>query len=296
MPAELPDGGASRVIVSDIDGTLLERDRPTAGLETLRLLLAVHRSSTRIVYATGRSFTSTWSFVESGVLPVPDAILSFVGTELWLPPWQKMDPGFAAHIATGWDREDVFDAAGLIRDATLQPVRFQTPYKVSFFVTRPSTALDLRAELDALGVRARVIYSGGRFLDVIPVRAGKRDATRYALRRWALDDPLVLACGDSLNDHDMISWQDSLGVIVGNAEESLRRLGQDPGVYLATLPHAAGVIEGAEAFGFWPGGEGAGAPEPERVPVWTAPRRRWSRAALVAAGDRDGRDTTDTLM
>jgi sucrose-6F-phosphate phosphohydrolase len=252
MPAELPDGGASRIIVSDIDGTLLDRDRPTAGLETLRLLLAVHRSSTRLVYATGRSFTSTWSLVESGVLPVPDAVVSFVGTELWLPPWERMDPRFASHIASGWNREEVFDVAGLIRDAALQPVRFQTPCKVSFFVTRPSTAGELRRELRTLGVHARVIHSGGRFLDVIPERAGKRGATRYLLERWALDDPLVLACGDSLNDHDVISWEASLGVIVGNAEQGLRRLARDPGVYLATLPHAAGVLEGAEAFGFWP--------------------------------------------
>lgn len=295
MPAEPLAGASPRVIVSDIDGTLVDRGRPTAGLETLRLLLEVHRGSTRIVYATGRSFESTWSLVDSGILPEPDAVASFVGTEVWLPPWKRMDAGFAAHISPRWSREDVYDVAGLFRRLELQPVRYQTPYKVSYYVTHPPTAARFRRELSDLGVDARVVYSGGRFLDVIPPRAGKRGAAGYVLGRWDLERPLVLACGDSLNDRDLIGCDGYHGVVVGNGEEGLRALHGEPRVHLAVLPHAAGVLEGAEAFGFWPSHDGS-VERPEPRPRRARPRARVSLPAIAHLLGSTRGNTTDSCQ
>lgn len=75
-----------RVLVTDIDGTLLDEGVPTPGLATLRLLIENQQDAVRVVYATGRSFFSTWKLVLADVLPVPDSIASSVGTEVWLPP------------------------------------------------------------------------------------------------------------------------------------------------------------------------------------------------------------------
>lgn len=269
----MPDNRGEHVLVSDVDGTLVGDGGPTAGLDTLRMTLEAHRLAIRLVYATGRSFGSVWSLVVDDVLPEPDAIVSSVGTEIWLPPWKEREPGFAGRIAAGWDREAVLDVAGLFSDLTLQPGRFQGGVKVSFFLDDERTVHAFGGELRALGIRARLVYSGGRFLDALPERAGKRNAIEHLLGLWGLERPRVMACGDSLNDLDMIGCPRFLGVIVGNAEDGLGAEICHPPVYESRLPHAAGVLEGAEVFGFWPRGRDV---ERSRIP---ARRAEWACGA-----------------
>jgi sucrose-phosphate synthase len=237
-----------RVLASDIDGTLLEGGRPTAGLGTLRLLIDACRRDVRLVYATGRSFGSTWGLVSTGALPVPDAIAPCVGTEVWMPPWGGPDRGFAESLARGWDREAVVRVAGDL-GIEPQPARFQTPLKASFYLSCGRTLETFRRALDLAGVGGRVVHSGGRFLDVLPRGAGKLCAIRRILDVWGARRATVLTAGDSMNDVDMIADPSFMGVVVGNAE---MRGVLDGTVYESSLPYAAGVLEGAEAWRFWP--------------------------------------------
>lgn len=240
---------ARRVLVSDLDGTLLADGAPSVGLPELRRHVDDHRYETLLVYATGRSFDSTWQLVEAGELPVPDAIAAAVGVEVWYDPWLEPDPTYSVKIRDRWDRVAVLEAAADLPQLTLQPDRFQHPLKVSFYTTRARTADTLRARL---GDAARVIYSGGRYLDVVPHAAGKASATRHVCDTFGIDEPIVLAAGDSGNDRDMLEEPGFLGVAVGNAQPELGNIKRSSRFFAATRHHAAGVLEGARALGFFP--------------------------------------------
>jgi sucrose-6F-phosphate phosphohydrolase len=254
------------MLVSDIDGTLLEDGKPSAGLATLRILLAHHRD-VRLVYATGRSYASTRALVRSGVLPAPEAIAAFVGTEVWLFPWERPEPSFARNLVGGWNKEAVLEAAADFPELRFQPEAYQTPFKVSFFLDDPEVVSRLAGAISSRGVRARIIYSSDRDLDILPRRAGKRRAVEYLRRLWGvsqervltcgdsgndLSQERVLTCGDSGNDLDMLTDPAFQSVAVGNSEDEIQNLPTVGSLYTAHLPHAAGVLEGAEVYGFWP--------------------------------------------
>jgi sucrose-6F-phosphate phosphohydrolase len=252
----LPGASGQRILVSDIDGTLLRDGHPTAGLRSLRILLEAHRGDVRLVLATGRSFSSTWDLVSADVLPRPDAVASFVGTEVWMPPWREPLEGYSRHILRGWDRELVDRVVRGFETVRPQPDEFQSLLKASYFLEDASLLADLERALGAAGARAHVIHSGGIFLDVLPERAGKRGAIEYILAHWGVPASKVMACGDSMNDLDMLRDPQFLGVIVGNGEDELRQVAScessGDSLHESELPFAAGVLEGAEVFRFWP--------------------------------------------
>ncbi len=246
-----------RVLVSDIDGTLLDDGQPTSGLNILRGSLAILRGRVRVIYATGRSIDSMIDFVEKGILPAPEAMATLVGAQVWFPPWQTPDRGYQQLISVGWDRDRVREAAEEIPSGLeIQPEDFQTPFKLSYFVESPDTVDQVKRVLADRSLDVRVVYSGGRFLDLMPPRSGKLAAVDYILAVWGIPRAQAIACGDSGNDLDMLQAEDLLGVAVGNAEVELSRVAPDEEtIYHADQPHAEGVLEGAKALEFWPARE-----------------------------------------
>lgn len=242
---------SSRLLVSDIDGTLLDSGRPTAGLETLKTLVEVKRPRVRLVYATGRTFGSMRSLLDRGVLPRPDAVVSSVGTELWLKPFEAADPGYYGHVAEGFNRERVMAAAVSFPRIRPQPDEYQSPVKASFYLEDPEILEGFEELLERAKAGARVVYSCNRYLDVLPRKAGKRNAVEYLRRLVGIRRSRVMVAGDSGNDLDMLSDPDFRAVAVGNAEAELDSFGSGSADHRSVLPHAAGVLEGAEVFGFW---------------------------------------------
>lgn len=254
MRAELPEQVGQddlRLLVSDIDGTLLDEGASTAGLTSLRLLLDAYGAAIRLVYATGRSYGSTRRLVDEGILPQPAAVAAFVGTELWLPPWKAPDPTYERTVIAGWDRERVGRVMAGFDDLEPQPDEFQTPLKASYYLRDPERIEEVAEALRRAGLRFRLVYSGGELFDVLPAEAGKRRAIEHLQRRWGVKHTRVLAAGDSGNDLDMLSDPRYLAVAVGNAEAELQKLNGDTRVYVADLPHAAGVLEGVERYDFF---------------------------------------------
>lgn len=244
--------GAQRLLVCDIDGTLLNRGRSTPGLQALRLRIKQERGRIRLVYATGRSFASTWSLVAQNTLPAPDAIAAQVGSELWLPPFHQPHRPYEHEISEGWDWRGVTEAAGRHPGLVRQGSEFQTPWKASYLVAGdPAQVLPrLQAELAASGVKVKLLYSGRQYLDLLPARAGKRGAVAHLSSLWGRH-ATILACGDSGNDLDLLADPRVHGVVVGNASDGQLTQTTGPGVYRARLPFAAGVLEGARHYRFF---------------------------------------------
>jgi sucrose-6F-phosphate phosphohydrolase len=246
---------SKRILVCDIDGTLLDGDRATVGLAALSLFLRRNRDDIRLVYATGRTFEATWRPIEKGVLPEPDAIASLVGTEIWFPDWRRVDKRYILHISQKWDHEQVRETLSRWKHIKPQSAEVQSPWKLSYYLRE--NPREVIARLDAAlrqrGVEAKIVYSGGKYLDIIPARSGKAGAVKFISEVWAGHRDPVLACGDSGNDLDMLTSAKNLGVAVGNAEASLAdKVEEFNNLYRSNHPYAAGVLEGGFAHRFWP--------------------------------------------
>jgi sucrose-phosphate synthase len=103
--------------------------------------------------------------------------------------------------------------------------------------------------LRQLDLHAKLIYSHGKYLDLLPVRASKGLAVRYLSMKWGLPPERILVAGDSGNDEDMLSGN-TLGVIVGNHSPELNRLKGKSGVYFAEQKYAWGILEGMRHYDF----------------------------------------------
>jgi len=240
-----------RMLALDIDGTVLDDSQPTIGLGTLHFLVGQHRDRIRLVFATGRSLSSTLKLVEQGLLFSPDAIAAFVGTELWLPPWEKPDPIFERIIRREWDREGVVKTLKAFESIKPQPEEMQSQWKVSSYLEDASLVPVVDAALSARGIEATVLYSCGLYLDVIPKNAGKRAGVDYLRQSWGIAPKRVLVGGNSGNDIDMLEDPRLPAVVVGNREDELQQLSEAKQVYQAEAPFAAGVLEGAAVHEFW---------------------------------------------
>ncbi len=241
-----------RLLVSDIDGTLLKDSKPTVGLNKLAREIEKRRGEVALVYATGRSFESTFYLIQMGILPYPDAIAPMVGTELWLPPFENRDPDYKSDVCLSWDRDRVTRIAKRFCSLELQPDKYQSPFKVSYYVRPHYKLFDIRRSLRESGLIVQTIYSCGRYLDIIPVNAGKRNAIQFLSRLWGVPSKCILTCGDSGNDLDMLTNPNTLNVAVRNAEKEVLDMAHMGYFYSSFLPFAAGLLEGAKAHRFWP--------------------------------------------
>ncbi len=230
---------AARLLVSDLDGTLL--GNPLA-LARFSRWVGSRRGSIRLVYATGRHRDSAESAIAGDRLPQPDAVISAVGTEIHDGEGRPF-----GDWSDGLDRshgDRVRAALRPLRWLEAQPNENQTDLKASYDV-RGMTSADastIRRALTAAGVRATLVYSGGIHLDVIPILTGKGHAARFLADAWRIPYGAVLTFGDSGNDLDLLS-AGFRGTIVANAlPELLSRAPDD--VYRSARPFADGVLDG----------------------------------------------------
>jgi sucrose-6F-phosphate phosphohydrolase len=185
--------------------------------------------------------------VQQTGLPQPDAIIGGVGTEIHLTEtganldaWQRTFRDFSAAVVRA--------ALESLPFLEPQPDALQSPYKVSYYAHNLAVPEleQIRSRLHRERIRAELVYSSGRDLDVIPAVANKGTAARFLARHWGMDHCQMIACGDSGNDLALLS-PDACGVVVANAQPELRALRGDH-VYHCSQSFAAGVLEGVR---FW---------------------------------------------
>ncbi len=239
------------MIATDLDGTLLGDD---GALAAFREWLGGRRERLRLVYASGRSAAAVGELVAAGRLPEPDAVITDVGTEIHVAgpggasgwrPW----PGWLERFGD-WSADRVRLALAGYPGLEAQDPVHQTRRKASYDALQLE-ARDLASIRQALarhGIAATLVYSAGRFLDVIPPGAGKGPAARFLAEAWSMPARDVLVFGDSGNDADLLA-SGFRGTLVANALPELDAVvGGD--VYRSPLTFAAGVLDGIR---FWSG-------------------------------------------
>ncbi|MGE5346401.1 MAG: HAD-IIB family hydrolase [Acidithiobacillales bacterium] len=235
-------------LVSDIDNTLLG-DRE--GLRVLLRWLRRNRSRVGFGVATGRVLPRALAVLSEWDVPVPDVLITGVGSEVTWGPDLQRDEDWSRHIRHGWRPDAIEGAVSSLPGLTRQPDEKQGEFKVSYDVD-PETAPPIEQItrlLNSRSLQARLIFSHEKYLDVLPARASKGLAIRYLAFRQKLPLQRFLVAGDSGNDVEMLLG-DTLGIVVGNHSpevEPLRGLDQ---IYFAEASYARGILEGIRHYGF----------------------------------------------
>lgn len=244
---------AERLMVIDIDHTLLGDE---GGLSHLLEMIEGRRNEVAFGIATGRVLPSARRVLSEWGVPLPDVLVTAVGTEIHYTAAGELveDDAWTHAIAHRWRPEEVRRLLADVPGLEAQPAANQRRFKISYFVdpgeAPPVSAI--RATLKEAGLAATVVLSHGAYLDVLPARASKGKAVAHLAHRWGLTRERILVAGDSGNDADMLRLG-GLGVVVGNHQPELEKIARRPNVYMAEGHHAWGVVEGIRHWGFLPG-------------------------------------------
>lgn len=246
VPRRLPE--FDRLIISDLDNTLDGDD------EALKDFVDMLQDAGRHVgfgIATGRRLDDVLSWIEERNLPRPDVLATAVGTELYYGKDLMPDVGWKRQISAFWKPDEVRRVLDGIEGLTRQPDHEQTEFKVSYQVdcSVAPTIQRIRRILRAAGLRVKVIFSLGMFLDILPIRGGSDLSLRHLAYRWGFAPEQILVAGDSGNDEGMLKGR-TLGVVVGNYGKELEKLRKLPRIYFAKGHHARGILEGVEYYNF----------------------------------------------
>ena len=247
MKSKLPT--IKKLLFTDLDGTLF------GDAESLRRLLAALKEKEGTIglgIATGRTLASSIKALKEWGVAVPNIMVTCVGSESYhgLPPVQ--DLAYRRHINYRWEPRRIREILDRQEGFELQPQSEQRDHKISYTID-PDSGFSTGKIVQLLRknkIAFQVIYSHDAYLDILPLRASKGHAIRYLAMKWDIPIENILVAGDSGNDEEMLRVS-NLGVVVGNASRELDSLREDPGVYFAREPYAAGILEGAEYFNFF---------------------------------------------
>lgn len=264
------------MLVSDIDGTLVGHEPDTIGSTERFGRYWEDRAALTgsfLVYNTGRSLGQVIGLLQhlQGVLPVPDAIITAVGTKIFLLDRERGHRGTASgegwhedldwsrSLDDGWDLGIVYQAASdVIRDLSEEHVKWlddgsEHPHRIALNVHVDSVDIVqhlMREKLDAQGISYKLICSGTmdwRYLDCVSGNAGKHAALEHMRTLYGVSIDRCVAAGDSGNDILMLEGSNP-AIVVGNAQQALVewvvRQPQDGRIVVADATLADGVLEG----------------------------------------------------
>ncbi|MFC2173516.1 HAD-IIB family hydrolase [Acidobacteriota bacterium] len=237
-----------RILVSDIDNTLIGDEK---GLRRFLSILGDSGENVGFGLATGRRLDSALDVLKKWKVPIPDLMITAVGSEIYYGPHLVKDTGWVQHIKYRWDpqglREIMKEFPGLKR----QKAEEQREFKISYLVDpkKAPSVKEIVRYLRRHDLHANVIYSHEAYLDLLPIRASKGGALRYLGVKWGLRPERFLVAGDSGNDEEMLRGN-TLGVVVGNYSKELNRLRGKPRIYFAGKANADGIIEGIDYYDF----------------------------------------------
>ncbi|HEX6965852.1 MAG TPA: glucosylglycerol-phosphate synthase [Gemmatimonadaceae bacterium] len=229
-------------LATDLDGTFL------GGSEADRLALYRALRDTpdvRLAFATGRGVESVLPLLSDPLVPDPEFIIADVGATIVHRDGLRPVQPIQWEIDERWVGADAITRAlngipGLER----QPVPQER--RCSFLLEDASYIPEIQSRL--MHLDCDVLFSAGRYLDVLPRGVSKGATLRRLVEHLEIDPDNVLVAGDTLNDQSLFT-QGFRGVVVGRAEAALRRATAAlPDVLHASAPGAGGILEAVRAF------------------------------------------------
>lgn len=238
----------SLILATDLDGTFLG-----GSAEDQRRLYQTLRNmpGSVLIFVTGRGLESVLPLLGDPSIPDPDYIICDVGATVvhgeTLEPVQPIQ----AEIERRWPGTlRVLEA--LARFPHLQRQKVPQERRCSFLVAEEEVGAELRRAVAEL--ECDLLFSAGRYLDVLPRGVSKGSTLRALIAQEGLDPDDVVVAGDTLNDLSLFECG-LKGIVVGEAEPALReRVAEngDEGTYIAVRPGGGGILEGLRVHGMLP--------------------------------------------
>lgn len=245
------------IVASDIDNTLTG-DPQALNVLGKALKEKINTGDLTLFLSTGRRLEQILDGFENEDIPRPHGIVSQVGTEIYVPPFEpgsKPLQEWQDLLLHDFSRQTAESFLTDIDGLEMQSPEFNTPLKVSCFLDKtpdPEAAARLIHErVTPYSDAYQVVWSSGKDLDIIPAKAGKAKAILFLRDFLGLSETPVVAAGDSGNDSSMFDTF-KRGIIVGNAKPELveaQHGHSDRDIYFAEHCYAAGVYEGLQHFG-----------------------------------------------
>ncbi|MGK2860067.1 MAG: glucosylglycerol-phosphate synthase [Thermoanaerobaculia bacterium] len=231
------------VLATDLDGTLLAGTQ--ASRTRIRELFSGGLPGARLIYVTGRGLESIIPLLSDSTLPNPDYIIADVGATVVYGDLRPVDP-LHHEIAARWPGSQ----AVLQRLAEFPFLRRQMvpqERRCSFLVADGEITAELREAVEALD--CNLLFSAGRYLDVLPRNVGKGQTLRRLVEAEGLDFESVIVAGDTLNDLSMYE-AGFRGIVVGGAEPALvQRVRKVPRVFISSDEGCGGILKGLTHHG-----------------------------------------------
>ena len=239
-----------RALFSDLDQNLL--GNPDLLKEFVHVL---KQNRSRIIFgiATGRRLDSALKVLKQYAIPLPDVLITSLGTEIYYNPGLNRDKAWSNHIDHMWNRRKVLSVLNELTGLELQPKLEQSKYKISFYYDA-AIAPDVNGINNLLHQHeqsANVVLSFGQYLDVVPVRASKGFALRWFADMWGIPVENILAAGGSGADEDMMRGNTKSVVVANRHNEELSELVDTDNIYFADRPFAAGILQAIEHYDFF---------------------------------------------
>ena len=265
------------LLCTDLDRTLLPNGaQPESPMARRRFQALAADSELVLVYVTGRDRQRVERAINNYLLPVPDFVISDVGTNIYdlrQGGWQVWQQ-WQEEIAPDWDGFDHQRLSRLLSgfsDLRLQEFSKQNTFKLSYYVPLHVDRLTLVERLTAClqenRVNASLIWSvdepaGIGLLDVLPNRATKLHAVEFLQTSLGIPLSQTLFAGDSGNDLPVLA-SSIPSVLVANAMPSVAQealaaaeaAGHRNRLYLArgnflgmNGNYSAGILEGVAHY------------------------------------------------
>ncbi|MFP4522206.1 MAG: HAD-IIB family hydrolase, partial [Fibrobacterota bacterium] len=232
-------------IFTDIDNTLVGDEK---AVKEFSEIIRKNRDRVGFGVATGRTVESAMEALKKNNIPEPDILISSVGSEIYYGNTRLRDKGWKSHISKKWDREKVRSILEKFDFLNIQEEDAQREFKLSYFMQFNKDRLPkIHNALIKNKCRYNLIYSHGKFLDILPYRASKGKAIRYISYKWGIPLEKTMVCGDSGNDEEMLRGE-TLGVVVGNYSSELEELRGLKNIYFAENDYAGGIVEGIKKY------------------------------------------------
>ncbi len=245
---------ASRMMIADVDGTLVSETGDFSGLDELKNLLRERGKDFVFGVATGRSLASVEALFREHDIPTPDVAICDVGTHICHGFKEAdLDKAWMEHIDFRWNRAAVVAALQEVPGLELQEAGVQTPHKVSYYWhggnDNPLNESLIRRQLGRLARNTSLIVTHDSYLDILPKRASKGRAVRFIGNKWNIPLRDTVVFGDAGNDLDMFTGA-TRGVVVGNYSSEMESLRGKPRIYFSPQPSAAGILDGLRRIAF----------------------------------------------
>ena len=241
-----------RAIFTDIDQTLLGDDKALESLN--KKLREIHRRVTFGI-VSGRRYESVLAALKKHKLQMPDVLISGLGTRIHYGSNLDEDSYWSDHIDHDWNLARIRRVLSQLPGLKLQPRDTQSRFKIAYYYDAglAPTADEITKRLHQQELNANVIVSFGQFLDIIPTRASKGLALRYAALRLGIPLENILVAGGSGADEDMMRGNTRAVVVANRHEEELSDLVDIERIYFSNKGHAAGLLDAIDHYDFLDG-------------------------------------------